>query len=38
MTVGIAMINRGYWEIGQKFQIEISGKKVSGEVCNLPFL
>jgi len=38
MTVGIAMINRGYWEIGQKFKIEISGKKVSGEVCNLPFL
>ena len=37
-VVGIAMINKKFWDLGKKFQINIEGKKVSGEVCNLPIL
>ena len=36
--VGIAMINKNFWDLGQKFQIYIDDKEVSGEVCNLPIV
>ena len=37
-VVGIAMIKKGFWEISQKFKININGKFVSGEICNLPIV
>ena len=37
-VVGIAMINRNFWNLGQKFLTRFDGKEVSGEVCNLPII
>ena len=36
--IGIAMLNKPYFEISQLFTIDINGKKVSGTVCSLPFI
>ena len=36
MIVGIAMINRDYWNDSQNFKIDINNKVVSGSVCDLP--
>ena len=35
-VVGIAMVDKNFWDLGQKFQTFINGKEVSGEVCTLP--
>ena len=35
-VVGIAMINRGFWNLGQIFQIKIDNKEFSGQICKLP--
>tara|TARA_B100001248_G_scaffold242511_1_gene210107 strand:+ start:98 stop:1207 length:1110 start_codon:yes stop_codon:yes gene_type:complete len=37
-VLGIAMIKKGYFEVGQKFDITINQKKYKGEVCSLPFI
>jgi dimethylsulfoniopropionate demethylase len=37
-VVGIAMIKKGFWNLGQKFQIFINKKVAFGEICNLPIL
>ena len=37
-VLGIAMIKKGYFEAGQKFDILINQKKYKGEVCSLPFI
>ena len=37
-VIGIAMIKKGYFEVGQKFDIIINQKKYKGEVCSLPFI
>ena len=37
-VVGIAMIKKGFWEISQKFKININEKFVSGEIFNLPIV
>ena len=37
-VVGIAMINKNFWNLGQKFLTHFDGKEVSGEVCNLPII
>ena len=37
-VLGIAMIKKGYFEAGQKFDIIINQKKYKGEVCSLPFI
>ena len=36
--VGIAMVEKGFWEISQKFKININGNYIHGEVCSLPIL
>jgi dimethylsulfoniopropionate demethylase len=36
--VGIAMVNKDFWGIGQNFTTNIGGEKVLGEVCKLPIL
>ena len=37
-VVGIAMVKKGFWNLGQKFQIFINKKVAFGEICNLPIL
>lgn len=37
-VVGIAMMNKNFWDLGQKFQIQLDDKEVLGEVCSLPIL
>ena len=37
-VIGIAMIQKGYFEVGQEFDIFIDKKKYQGEVCSLPFI
>ncbi len=37
-VLGIAMIKKGYFGVGQKFDIIINQKKYKGEVCSLPFI
>ena len=37
-VVGIAMMNKNFWDLGQKFQIHLDDKEVLGEVCSLPIL
>jgi dimethylsulfoniopropionate demethylase len=36
--VGIAMVDKSFWNEGKKFQIEIGNKKVEGEICKLPIV
>ena len=36
MIVGIAMINRDYCKVSQKFKINLNNKIISGSVCSLP--
>ncbi len=35
-VVGIAMINKDFCSIGQKFNIKLKDKLISGEICDLP--
>ena len=37
-VVGIAMIEKNFWEVAKKFKINIDGNFVSGEICNLPIV
>ena len=37
-VIGIAMIKKRYFEVGQEFDITVDQKKYKGEVCSLPFL
>ncbi len=37
-VIGIAMINKGYFEVGQIFDISVNQKNYKGEVCSLPFI
>ena len=37
-VIGIAMINKSFWNKEDEFKIEIDGKKITGTVCDLPFI
>ena len=37
-VVGIAMINKPYWDMKDQFRIEIDEKIHLGTVCDLPFV
>ena len=37
-VIGIAMINKPFWNPSQIVKIEINGKICSGKVCDLPFI
>jgi len=37
-VVGVAMINREYWDKKTTFELEINGKKCKGLVCDLPLV
>ena len=37
-VVGIAMINREYWDKKNSFELEINGKKSKGLICDLPLV
>ena len=32
------MIKKGYFEVGQEFDITVDKKNYKGEVCSLPFI
>jgi len=35
--VGIAMINKAFWNMSENFKIDIEGKAKLGKICKLPF-
>ena len=35
--VGIAMINKAFWNMSENFKIDIEGKAKIGKICKLPF-
>ena len=37
-VIGIAMIKKGYFDVGQEFTITVDQKNYKGEVCSLPFI
>ena len=37
-VVGIAMINKEYWDKKTTFELEINGKKSKGVICDLPLV
>ena len=37
-VVGIAMIEKKFWEVSNKFKINVDGNFIFGETCNLPIL
>ena len=37
-VVGIAMINKEYWDKKTTFELEINGKKCKGSVCDWPLV
>tara|TARA_Y100001980_G_C14538110_1_gene315221 strand:+ start:771 stop:1901 length:1131 start_codon:yes stop_codon:yes gene_type:complete len=37
-VIGIAMIKKGYFDVGQEFDITVDEKNYKGEVCALPFI
>ena len=37
-VIGIAMINKPYWNLKNSFKIEINGKIYLGNICDLPFI
>ena len=37
-VIGIAMINKPYWDAKHQFKIDIEGKIFPGTVCDLPFI
>jgi len=37
-VIGIAMINKPFWEVSQKVKIEINKQIFDGKVCDLPFI
>ncbi len=38
MVIGIAMIQKSYWEVSQTFKIQINDSTFRGKVCDLPFI
>ena len=37
-VIGIAMLNKPYWEVSQTFKISINDNIFEGKVCDLPFI
>ncbi len=37
-VIGIAMINKPFWEVSKECQIIVDGKICSGQLCELPFI
>ena len=37
-VIGIAMLNKPFFEVSQKFKISINGDVFEGKVCDLPFI
>ena len=37
-VIGIAMLNKPYWEVSQTFKISINDSVFEGKVCDLPFI
>jgi len=37
-VIGIAMMQNGYFNVGQKFEVIVNDQKYKGEVCSLPFV
>jgi len=37
-VIGIAMLDKPYWEVDQTFKISINGDVFEGKVCDLPFI
>ena len=37
-VIGIAMLNKPYYEVSQKFKISINDEVFEGKVCDLPFI
>ena len=37
-VIGIAMINKPYWDLKTQFKIDINEKIFVGTVCDLPFI
>ena len=37
-VVGIAMINKEYWDKKNTFEIEVNGKTSKGLICDLPIV
>jgi len=37
-VVGIAMVNKDYWDKKTTFELEINGKKSKGSICDLPLV
>ena len=37
-VIGIAMINKPFWDVSQFVKIEINNKIITGKICNLPFV
>ena len=35
--VGIAMINKAFWNMSENFKIDIEGRAKVGKICKLPF-
>ena len=37
-VIGIAMLDKPFFEVSQKFKISINGDVFEGKVCDLPFI
>ena len=37
-VIGIAMLEKPYWEVSQTFKISINDSTFVGKVCDLPFI
>ena len=37
-VIGIAMLDKPYYEVSQAFKISINGSTFEGKVCDLPFI
>ncbi len=37
-VIGIAMLDKPFWEVDQTFKISINGDVFEGKVCDLPFI
>ncbi len=37
-VIGIAMMQKSYWEVSQTFKIQINDNTFNGKVCDLPFI
>ena len=37
-VIGVAMMQKSYWEVSQTFKIQINDNTFNGKVCDLPFI